>query len=310
MTGVTRRLISATASAAALTGPSLAQARRPQSPANRSDSAGELVDFPSLNSGQVKLRAFSGQRNILLIAPERLVDQDSIARILAALDKAWDWFLGFFPGDPLADRVHAGGRFTVAEVAMPAFNSKYVGIELASDTMTRLLSEAKRDRYNQACFYIMGRIFWRFEAPLGKIPAFESGFAHAHRFHAMEAAGLTGAPWDEGLDFDNYKRSVLLGVLEAYLADSSLTWQNTIAAGMAPTTKHGWGAGELAAGFFHRIRRDHGNAGYRRFWRVMADAAPAGTAREAASRFIQVARAATGADYRALFRDQSLPTVY
>ena len=176
--------------------------------------------------------------------------------------------------------------------------------------MTLLLSEAARDRYNQATFFVMARNFWFYDVPLGKIAAFELGFAHVHRFHSMDGAGLTGAPWDDNLDFDHYRHSIVIDMLNRYVADRTLTWENTLAANKAPDNPNGWGAGELAAGFFHRVCRDHGQAGYRRFWRMMLDAPKAETPKESATRFVQIARLATGADYRGLFKDASLPLVY
>lgn len=308
MIRVDRRMLLGCAGAAVFTGAAHAQSRA--SGRRTSGDQGEIVDYPSVNGARPRLRAFEGEKIILLISPERAVDRASIDRILGALGKAFDWCSATFARDPMVGRRHARSAVVVAEVQNAGFEEDALQIELAPDTMTRLLTEAKRDRYNQAAFFIMARLFWFCEPQLGKISAFPIGFAHASRFHAMEAAGITGAPWDENLDFDNYKRSVLVSVLDAYLADTNLTWKNTLGAAKGPPNPQSWGASELAAGFIHRIRRDHGNVGYRRFWRLMTDAPKADTAEEAAARFVQIARAATGADYRWLMRDQSLPTVY
>ena len=43
---------------------------------------------------------------------------------------------------------------------------------------------------------------------------------------------------------------------------------------------------------------------------MMVDAPEAKTPKECATRFVQIARAATGEDYRWLFRDQTLSIVY
>jgi hypothetical protein len=173
-----------------------------------------------------------------------------------------------------------------------------------------LLKEAARDRYNQATFFLMARNFWAYDAPLGAIGAFRFGFAHLHRFYSIDGARGTGAPWDDNLDFEHYRHSIVIEMLDRYLADPTLNWQNTLASDKAPPNPNGWGAGELAAGFFHRIRRDHGRDGARHFWRMMQDAPKAETAKESASRFVQIARAATGQDYRDLFKDMTLQLVY
>jgi serralysin len=175
------------------------------------------------------------------------------------------------------------------------------GIEISSETMNRLLIEANLDRYNQAVFYELGRNYWFFadQLPMG---VFTTGFAHVHRFYAMEAAGLVGAPWDDNLDFDGFRHAILVELLDRYLADSSLTWQNTLATDKLPRGSPAWmiDGAFLAAAFFHRIRRDHGHAGYRRFWQLMATAQKGSTPKDAVTRFVQVARAATGQDYRSL----------
>ena len=52
---------------------------------------------------------------------------------------------------------------------------------------------------------------------------------------------------------------------------------------------------------------DHGEVKYRKFWQLMMAAPRAHTARDSAARFVQIAHAATGADYRGLLKDSSLP---
>lgn len=258
----------------------------------------------------VQLRPFVGRQVALLVDPVRSIDPVVSDRVLSALDRAWDWYHGYFGRTPELNNATAG-KLTVAEVsAGGSAMSGYGGVEVHRDTMTRLLTEASRDRYNQAAFYFFGHNYWFFDDPLGRIAAFSEGFAHVHRFHCMEALGLTGAPWDENLDFDHYRHSIIIDMLNRYLADRTLTWENTLAANKAPANPHGWVAGDLAAAFYHRIRRDHGHAGYRRLWQLMRDAPKAVTTRDSAARFVQIARAATGEDYRWLMRDPSLPIVY
>jgi hypothetical protein len=252
------------------------------------------VSYQTAANASVQLRPFVGRNMALLIDPARPADRAVIDRILVAFDRAWDWYRDFFGHSPALYKSHAG-KTTVAEVAA---------------TVNLLLSEAVHDRYNQATFFIMGRNFWSYDKPLGPIGAFKFGFAHLHRFYSIDGAGVTGAPWDDKLDFDHYRHSIVIDMLNRYLADRTLTWQNTLAADKAPQNPNGWGAGELAAGFFHRIRRDHGQEGYRRFWRMMQDAPKAETPPESASRFVQIARAATGEDYRGLFKDLTLQLVY
>ena len=159
-------------------------------------------------------------------------------------------------------------------------------------------------------FYELGRNFWFFKDQLEAMPgsAFTTGFAHVNRFYAMEVQGIIGGPWDDNLDFEGLRHVMLVDLMDRYLADKTLTWENTLAVGKVPKNPIPWiYIPHLGAAFFHRIRRDYGFAGYRRFWQIMATAPKAATARDAAARFVQVAHAATGHDYRDLMRDPRLP---
>jgi serralysin len=274
-----------------------------------------LVNYRPMGADKdVQLRPYVGRNIALLLDPERSPDRVVTDRIVSAIDRAWDWYRNMFGRAPTPNRVHAG-KSTIAEIAKPSCGGAacgllgYTGIELGSDSMNRLILEANLDRYNQAVFYELGRNFWFFADQLATLPegAFTTGFAHVNRFYSMEASGLVGAPWDDNLDFDGLRYAALVDLMDRYLADPKLTWQNTLATGKVPANPHSWiSVPHLGGAFFHRIRRDHGYAGYRQFWQLMAKAPKSTTPRDAIVRFVQVAYAATGQDYRDLMRDQTL----
>jgi serralysin len=278
----------------------------------------EAVSYKPFGSAPaVQLRPYVGRNVALLLNPNRATEQIVAERVVSAIDRAWDWYRDLFGRLPASNRTYAG-KSTVAEVEASCGAGcgliGNTGIEISTPTMNRLLIEAAQDRYNQAVFYELGRNFFFFTdqlramAPFANGGVFTTGFAHVHRFYAMDAAGLTGAPWDDKLDFDGFRYFILVELLDLYLADKSLTWENTLAVDKVPKNPHDWISGaHLAAAFFHRIRRDHGYAGYRRFWQLMATAPKSSSPRDAAARFVQVARAATGQDYRDLMRDSTLP---
>jgi len=298
MTDLTRRSVLLGAATLAAAGPAFAQG--PQQ---------DVVNYQTINGSALQLRLFAGRRTALLIDPKRPVDRVAVARILEAFDRAWGWYADFYRAMPATKKDYAG-RVPVAEVADQGFAWGATGVEILPSSTTLLLNGAMRDRYNQATFYCMGLNFWAFGKQLGKIDAFSWGFGEVNRFYAMAAAGITGAPWDVDLDFDHYRHSILIDLLDRYLDDKALTWQSTLAADKAPANPRGWGASQLAGAFYHRIQRDHGFAGYQRFCRMLMDAPAAETPKECASRFVQIARVATGEDYRWMFKDQSLQLVY
>ena len=259
----------------------------------------------------MQLRPFVGRNVALLLAPERQPAQIAVGRVLSAIDRAWDWYKDMFGRVPKVQHVHQS-KATIAEVAKTCGAGcglmGFTGIELAPSVVDMLLNEAgSRDRYHQAVFYELGRNFWFFADPLGPLGV-ATGFAHVNRFYSMEGTGLMGAPWNAtGFDFELARHDVLVDMLDRYLADRTLTWKNTLAANKPPASPNGWDVTALAAAFFHKIRRDHGTAGYRRFWQLMMGAQKAGTPQDSAGRFVQIAWAATGEDYRGLLRDPSLP---
>jgi hypothetical protein len=276
-------------------------------PASAQSSA--IVSYTTFEKETLRLRAFLGRNIALLLDPAREIDYVALERVVTALDRAWDWYRGYF-GQPRPLVMHAG-KPTVAEVVKTCgAGCGYLGatgIELDQQTMGGLLADATDDRYQQAVFYEMGRNFWLFAPQLGTMSALTTGFAIVNRFYAMELNGLMGAPWNEKMSFDTFRYTILVELLERYLADRTLNWQNTIAAGKAPANPHGWGDNDLSAAFYHRIRVDHGFTGYRRFWTLMKGAPPSESPRDSVARIVQIARAVTGTDYRPMFRDNSLP---
>jgi hypothetical protein len=180
-----------------------------------------------------------------------------------------------------------------------------------------MMKEAARDCCDPTVFYELGRNFYFCAEPTANNAHFHTGFAHVNRFFSIDGAGLVGGPWLGSLsgrrdaDYDTYRYDVLIDILKRYLADPKLTWQNTIGAGRVPPNPHDHvqEPSHLMAAFFNVIRRDHGMEGYRRFWRMMAGAPPSADLREAMGRYVQVARAVVGEDYRELLRDKSLPIV-
>jgi serralysin len=271
------------------------------------------ITHNTFDKKSVELRPFVGRNVALLLNPYRTTDRVVIGHVLSAIDRAWDWYRGYFGREPTPHNTHAG-KTAIAEVSGTCGAAcgllGFTGIEMSTGTINRLLIEANLDRYNQAVFYELGRNFWFFADPLQAMPkgAFTTGYAHVHRFYSMEAAGLVGAPWDDNLDFDGFRQAILVELMDRYLDDRTLTWENTLGASKVPKNPYPWIAVDhLAAAFFHRIRRDHGHAGYRQFWQLMAKAPKSTTPRDAAARFVQVARTATGQDYRELLRDTTLP---
>lgn len=180
------------------------------------------------------------------------------------------------------------------------------GIEILTKYFDLMLGQAAHDQYFQLLFYEFGRNFFFYSSPLGQLTAWITGFAHVNRFYCMDAIGLMGGQWPDGLDWEVSRHDVLVDLLDRYIADPKLTWRNTIAEGKAPANPRNWDGSAFAGSLYYKIRRDNGSVGYRRFWKLMAGAPTANSPQESTERFVQIARAATGKDYRELLRDGSL----
>jgi serralysin len=298
MSSLTRRSFVNAAAAVALVAPAHAENSRPA-----------VVDYQSFQKQQLRLRPYVGRNVVLLLDPAREPGQLAISRMLEASDRAWDWYKGIFGRTPALARQYAG-KATIAEVSGTCGAGcglvGFTGIEVAPRYAGLILDQAARDLHFQLVFYELGRNFFFYREPLGQLDALISGFAHVNRFCCMDAIGVMGGPWGDGLDWEISRHVVLVDLLDRYLADAKLTWRNTIAEYKAPENPRKWDGAAFAASLYYKIRRDHGSAGYRRFWQLMAGAPKAATAQESVERFVQIAHAATGEDYRRLLRDDSL----
>ena len=185
---------------------------------------------------------------------------------------AWDWYRDYFGRVPTPVSIFEG-KATIAENAQDkaAAARGRVGQTGIGDgpqfDANRLLIEAAQDRYNQAVFYELGRnsgssTSSSARSALRDRRSVQHRLCHGTRFYSMEATGTVGAPWDDNIDFDAFRHLSLIDILDRYLADPQLNWQNTLEANKGrPACRTGWPDIILAAAFFHRIRRDYGHGG-------------------------------------------------
>lgn len=85
----------------------------------------------------------------------------------------------------------------------------------------------------------------------------------------MEVAGLPGGPFNQ-LDFETFKESIVFDLLDSYLSDSSLNWENTLGIGQAPPNPFGWSAADLAGAMFYRVFYENGSEAYHAFYEALA----------------------------------------
>lgn len=274
-----------------------------------SPSAGAApVDYTSFQGTTYSLTPWGG-RDVTVLTPSPDLDAGVMDRLVQGIDAGYDVYRSFTGRSPtpLASTTY-NGTLTVAEVPNGATCGAgcgylgFTGIELTSDTFARSYGElGSTGRYDQAPFYELGRNFWFYGDQLGALDPLVTGYAIAGRFISMDEAGLPGAPFNGVLPYEEFRRSIVVDLLASYRADPSLDWTDTLAVGRAPDNPYGWGAADLAAGFFYQIYADHGLDGYRDFFAALATLSPASTQAEAVANFERAAQLGVGRDYAELF---------
>jgi hypothetical protein len=277
----------------------------------------KAVAYPGFAGNTYQRVPYVGRGVALLLDPVRKVERALIERVLDGYDRGYDWYRETLGREPAPGHTYLG-RLTIAEApaaecgGAPACGlTGSTGIQLAPEVIDLDINDAMRDCANGTVFYEFGRNFFFCTQQTADDRHFHTGFARLNGILSLDDVGLVGsASYTGGLDYGTFRYAVLVDLLNRYLADPKLTWQNTIGAGTVPANPYPslWSI-DLMAAFFNLIRRDHGMEGYRRFWRAMAGAAPAKDLREAMGRYVQIARAVVGEDYRELLRDKSLPVV-
>ena len=204
------------------------------------------------------------------------------------------------------------------------------GIELRDDVFYTLYREvnSRNPKFDQAVFYELGRNFWFYQDQLtfyekdeikegSKPPSpkerspFTTAFSILNKFLSMEAANVAGAPFTactpskcSELAFSEFRKEILVDLLDVYKRDTSKTWKNTILIEESPD---GWGFGDFIASILNVINAEGGFGASQRFWQTMGSLPPAHNPEEAMTNFLRAGKAATGKDYRGLIRDKTLP---
>ncbi|HEX5181718.1 MAG TPA: immunoglobulin domain-containing protein [Allosphingosinicella sp.] len=270
------------------------------------------VTYTSFNGPILELNAWEGSHTALLTARADL-DPAVITRILKALDATYLYYqdaTGFTPAPQSTYKL----KLTVAEVpdtcgAGCGFLG-LTGIELQTDTFAALYSQVQAsDLYDQAVFYEFGRNFWSLSPQLEyKAPdrgdSVVTGFAVFMRFMAMDAIGVSGAPFN-GQPFAQF-RADEEQMVDLYAADPTQTFQNTLQVGRPQANNpSGLEATDLFASFLFRLRRDYGGNDFvSKLWHEAALRPAAATTQDAVDNFVVAASKAANRNLANLFINQ------
>jgi hypothetical protein len=230
-------------------------------------------------------------------------------KLCTTFDKVYNFYTDATGTTPKPLKLH-DGRLCIAEVqntcGAGCGHIGATGIELMPQYFQVLYDGVKkRDEYDQVLPYEFGRNFWFYSKQLGyrdgdKDHAIVTGYAVFMRFASLDAAGVSLGPFRDrsGVDF----RNQVVGLVDLYESDTSLTWENTIKVDQAPKNPMGLNGTDLFAGFCFRLAKQHGGADFiKRLWKEVAKRPGATTTQQAVDNFVLAASKAAGQDLTDLF---------
>ena len=281
--------------------------------AAQAQAAPEPIDYESFDGLNLTLYPYQGE-HVALLVPSPTLDASVLAQIAAAFDAAYGFYADATGQEPIPYR-HLNGKTTIAVVPSTCGGMGagcaylgFTGIEITNSSFDILYTGvSERNEYDQVVFYELGRNFWFYGDALedhgpDNSGAITTGYAVFMRFMAMDAAGVTPGPFNQW-EFA-YFRAEVEGLLDRYLADPSLNWNNTLRAGVAPSNPIGLGATDLFASFLFELRSRYGGSFVAALWHEAAGLSAAQTTQHAVDNFVATASAAAGEDLTALFRDE------
>ncbi len=271
------------------------------------------VAYSSFDGVELILYAHPGSEVSLLVDDADL-ERATMRQIVSTFDDAWRYYRAATGRAPMPYRMF-DDTATIAvvpstcngittdcgflgatgiEVTPPIFDDLYSGVHLRSE-------------YDQTIFHTMGRNFWFFTEQLeykgeDNTRTVTTGYAAFMRFMAMDAAGAAPGPI-YGQDPTLY-RAGLVALLDRYLADPTLNWENTLRIGRAPANTQGMSGPEFFASFLFALKERYGEPFVAALWHEAATLPAAESTQAAVDNFVRAASAAAGEDLAPLFRDE------
>lgn len=274
------------------------------------ESGAPLYPYMAFDGSGHSLAPYKGV-HVALLAPPSYDDASTLARIVAAIDAAYSYYTEMTGREP-TPYFQYDGLATVAVVPSTCgAGCAYLGstgIELQTATFDELYRGVReRNEFDQAVFYELGRNFWFYgdqidyvgDAGAGSVT---TGYAVLMRFLSMDATGVAGGPFN-GRTFAEFKSEVQ-GMLNRYLADDSLRWENTLRIGEAPANPLNLGATDLFASFVFELRRRYGDEYIRRLWGAVGQRPLRQTTHDAVDNFVIAASIAADESLLTLFESE------
>ncbi len=264
--------------------------------------------YTSFNGEQVERYVWLG-RHVAFQTVRQDLDPAAMARLCDTFDKVYEFYHDATQREPAPLRQYEG-RVTIAEIEKTCgAGCGYLGatgIELMPGCFRELYEGLlKHGEIDQALPYEFGRNFWFYGPQLAYREGADAGsvvtgYAVFMRFLALDAAGAKLGPFGHrsGKEF----RREVERLVDLYVADPALNWENTLQRGAAPANPMGLGGTDLFASFCFRLCRDNGGSKYAaRLWQAAGKRPVAKTTQEAIDNFVVAASVAAGKDLAPLF---------
>lgn len=268
------------------------------------------VTYTSVDQDNLTLFPIVG-RNVVLLVPSADLDQTVLKQMVDTFDRAYD-FYSYSTGRQPQLYLNYQGKATIAVVPSTCgAGCGYLGmtgIELQNDYFEKLYTGVLQyNQYDQPIFYELGRNFWFYEHKIeykgdDNTGSIATGYAVFMRFMAMEAAGVTPAPYNN-MDFARFRAEVE-GLLPVYWQYASLDWDNTLRLGKAPPNSMELGGSDLFASILFDLRERYGDPILQWIWKEVDLRPDAEITQDAVDNFVMAACAATEKNLTGLFANR------
>jgi len=271
------------------------------------------INYKTIYGDIVLLYPYEGEKIALLVASPFL-DKLTLTEIVSVFDQAYEYYELCTGREPFLYFKY-NGLATIAQIsdtcgAGCAFLGA-TGIELLSPYFDILYNGVLYNReYDQVVFVELGRNFWFYGDKIeykgsdftGTIT---TGFAVFMRFMSMNYSGVDGAQFN-GYDFSIFEYEVR-AMFDKYIADPTLTWENTLRIGKAPNNFMGLTSTDLFASFLFQLRDIFGESFIRQLWREVGMRPNAITTHDAVDNFVLAASAVENKNLTGLFESWRWP---
>ena len=265
-----------------------------------------FLDYRSFCKDDLRLFPWEG-KNIVLLTKSADHDPAAVRAIVAQLDKVFDYFVRVTGRKPGAGRI-LNGKAVVAEVpnlnkALARGRLGSTGVEMLESAFRGYLEIQQSGGPPRSLMkWELGRNFFfygdqmQFKSP--DSIGYRNAFAMVMRTTCFQDLGMPMQPFMVKVCGTQDKQ------LETYVADPSLTFDNTLRVNADAFKKEGKGP-ELLAAMIVRLHRDYGGEEFiTRFWQAMADQPKAETTQDAIDNLARSACIGARANLIGLLRER------